>query len=218
MCVAVVSILVLTGCEIDGFTISAGGVRGRGEIISEDFEVASFDRLRVDGAYEIIWREHDDHLITVTMFENFFDYFEVNVTGDVLHLSSRRSFNISRGNTPRVYIYSPAITAVDIRGASQLADWDVVNSETFEIVVAGAASMDLTFNSEFVDVDIAGAADLGLFGEINEASLNIAGASTVDIDVINTLTVDVAGASTVTYGGNPEVTRRIAGVGSVRQR
>jgi len=216
--IALISIVVLTGCEIDGFTISTGGVRGRGEIISEDFEVAEFQRLRIDGAYEVFWRESDDFMITAVMFENFFDYFEVNVTGDLLHLSSSRNLNISRGETPRIYIYSPAVTAVDIRGASQLTNWDEVNSETFEIVVAGAASIELVLNSAFVEVDIAGAADLELLGAIEVANLSIAGASNVDIDVINTLTVDIAGASVVTYGGNPEVTRRIAGVGTVRSR
>ena len=216
--IALLSMIVLTGCEINGITISTGGVRGRGEIISEDFEVSNFDRLRVEGAYEIIWRESEDFLVTAVMFENFFDYFEINVSGDLLQLSSRRNLNVARGNAPRIYIYSPTMTIVDIRGASQLTNWDEINSNRFEITIAGAASIDLVLNSEFVEVDIAGAADLTLLGAIETANLRIAGASNVDIDVINTLTVDIAGASVVTYGGNPEVTRRIAGVGTVRRR
>lgn len=207
----VLGLVFLTGCSVNG-------VRGRGDVVTNGFEVEAFSRLRVSGAYRVVWREADGFSVDVSMHENLFEYLDVVVVGDELRIQSRRGLAVSGRNTPTIYVYSPSIEGVNVSGAVSLADWDLVSGEGFSIDVAGAASADLRLEVTDVRIDMAGAGDVVLLGDIQTATVNIAGAGNVDIDVSETLSVDIAGAGSVRYGGNPYVTRRVAGVGTVRAR
>jgi len=218
-CFLLTSLLLLSGCEFNLTSgLSVNTVRGEGDVVTETFEKDGFTAIRVEGAFNVVWREADEFLVNIQMHENLFDHLQINVVNNELRISTNRGFTITRGNTPTITLYSPSIEGVVVSGATSLVNWDVVTTERFSINVAGAASAELNLNVTEINVDVAGAGDLGLYGDISIANISIAGAGNVDVDVRDQLIVNISGAGSVTYYGNPEITRSIAGVGTVRSR
>ena len=215
-CLMLVGIVaVLSGCT----GINPQGVRGSGDIESHDFEVDSYTAVNISGAFEVIWRQDDNVAVTAEMYENLFEYLEVSVNGDTLYIETTRSINIRNNDeTPRIYLYSPSLETVDFYGALTAEDWDTVYGQNFSLNVSGAASVNLSFDVEVLDVEVSGAGDLDLTGNIDTANIVLAGAGDIDIDVANYLNVEIAGAGRVRYGGDPTITRSIAGVGTLEQK
>jgi len=206
---------LLSGC----ISINPQGVRGRGEIESRDFEVDDYTAINISGVYEVIWHQDENASVTAQMYENLFDYLEVSVRGNTLYIESSRAINIrNRSTTPRIYLYSPALEAVNFSGALTAEGWDTVYAQNFSLNVSGAVSADLSLDVEVLDIDLSGAGDLDLTGDIDTANIVLAGAGNIEIDVSNYLNVDIAGAGRVRYGGDPTITRNIAGVGRLEQK
>ena len=116
-------LILLTGCTF--------GVRGTGEMVSRDFEVADFSSLDIRGGYEVIWREGDSVSFTVEMQENLFKYLEVSVEGDTLYVESTRNFITRSRNSPRIYVYSPELEMISFYGAINGSNWDSISGGSF---------------------------------------------------------------------------------------
>jgi len=207
---------VLSGCS---FNINPQGVRGSGEIESRDFDVENYTAVNISGVYEVVWQESETASVTIEMYENLFEFLEVSVQGDTLHIDSSRAINVRNNDVlPRLYLYSPSLEAVSFYGALTAENWDTVHAQNFSLNVSGAASADLDLNVEMLDVNLSGAGDLDLTGNIETAHLVVSGAGNIDIDVINYLNVNLSGVGRVRYGGNPTITRNISGIGTLEQR
>ena len=234
----VVFTALLSGCLGVNFggNIGAGGVRGTGAIESRDMALGNFDSIIIDGSYNVIYRYSSASSLTVVMHENLFEYFEVSVENGVLEIGSTRSFNVNRGQAPRLYVYAPSLRSIDIRGAVDTIGWDTIYGENFYITVGGAADIDIHVEVERLSISSAGAADINLRGNAHDTGINmagagnlaardlqtrdasiiVAGAADVEIAVSDTLDVVITGAGSVQYFGNPVVTQQITGVGRVR--
>ena len=223
-------IILLSGC--------VGGVRGTGSMVSRDFEVDDFNALNIGGSYQITWRQSDDMSVTVEMQENLFEFLQVTVRGDTLHIDSNRSFNTSSSNRPRVYIYAPYLEMVDFSGAVSADNWDTIYGESFVLSGSGAADVNLALEVETLDIDLSGAGDFTLSGradivdidlsgaaevsadelQTSETSISLSGAGNVDIAVDDQLSVDISGAGRVRYTGDPTIEQSISGAGRLEQR
>jgi len=121
-------------------------------------------------------------------------------------------------------------------GAIRAAEWDTVYAERFTIDADGAAYIAIPLEVEQLNVYIAGGVSLALSGNADTADISIAGATNISADNLQTrdARIEIAGAGNVTiavsdhldvvingvgnvrYTGNPTVTRRILGLGTVR--
>ena len=207
---------VLSGCT---FSINPQGVRGRGNIESRDFDVENFAAINISGVYEVVWQQSETASATIEMYENLFEYVEVSVRENTLHVDSRRAINIRNNDTvPRIYLYSPSLEMVNFYGALHAENWDTVQTESFSLSVSGAASADIDFDVQTLDVDLSGAGDLDLTGNIDTANIVLSGAGNIEIDVSNYLNVNISGVGRVRYGGNPTITRDISGLGTLEPK
>jgi len=209
------SLLLLSAC-----ISSNSGTRtitGSGPMISQDFEVNSFNAINVSGNYSIIWRESVDISVTAVMQENLLEYVDVSVRGGTLYVEARRSFSTTGDNTPRIYIYAPNITGLNISGAATAANWDTIQTRDFTVQAEGAASLNLDFDVESLDVQADGAVTINFTGSVSNATIVLNGAGNVDIAVEDYLNVELNGVGRVRYTGNPTVTQTINGIGTVQQ-
>jgi len=203
-------VTLLSGCS---------GVRGSGEIVSRDFDVENYKGIYVSGVYEVVWQRSETTSATIEMYENLFEFLEISVEGDTLHIDSSRAINIRNNDTvPRIYLYSPSLEMVNFYGALSAENWDTVHAENFSLNVSGAASADLSFDVEVLDVDLSGAGNLDLTGNIDTANIVLSGAGNIEVDVSNYLNVDISGVGRVRYGGNPTVIQDISGLGTLEQK
>jgi hypothetical protein len=210
-----ITILLLGGCVV----LVAGcwwpGIRGNGDVKTEERQVGSFANVDAGGAFEIEWQSGMPS-VRVTTDENLLPYIENNVSGDTLYLHTREHVWPTHGI--KVVISSPTRAGVKIRGAVKLIV-NQLSGATFAVESTGASKVSLNGNIDRLLADMTGASELTAEGlQTKTAEISTTGAGDADVTVSETLKVVITGAGKVTYSGNPTIQKNIAGAGSVRRK
>jgi Putative auto-transporter adhesin, head GIN domain len=209
-------IVLLAGCAVLVVGCHLPGVRGNGQIKTEERPIATFANLDAGGAFEIEW-QNGAPALRITTDENLLRYVENNVSDDTLRLRTREHVWPTHGI--KVVISSPTRAGARIRGAVKLTAKQL-SGASFALESKGASEVSLDGKIERLLVDMTGASQLAADGlQTKTAEIATTGAGDADIAVTDTLKVVITGAGKVTYSGNPAtVEKRISGAGSIRHR
>ncbi len=203
------SLVVVTGCHLPG-------VRGNGQIKTEERQVGAFASLDAGGAFEIEW-ENGSPALRITTDENLLPYIENNVSDNTLHLRTREHVWPTHGI--KVVISSPTRTGGRIRGAVKLTAKQL-SGPTFALESKGASQVTLDGTVDRLLVDMTGASQLEADRlQVKTAEISTTGAGDAEVAVTDTLKVVITGAGKVTYSGNPPtIKKQITGAGSIRHK
>jgi hypothetical protein len=209
-------IVLLAGCVVLVVGCHLPGIRGNGQIKTEERQVGAFANLDAGGAFKIEW-QNGSPALKITTDENLLPYIENDVSDDTLHLRTREHVWPTRGI--KVVISSPTRTGGRIRGAVKLTAKQLSGS-TFALESKGASEVTLDGNIDRLLVDMTGASQLAADGlQTKTAEISTTGAGDAEIAVTDTLKVAITGAGKVTYSGNPAtINKQITGAGSIRRR
>ena len=207
-------LLLFTGCA--GIT---GNVRGTGDMVTRDIEVANFNSISVSGNFRVVYRQSDEVSLTVMMQGNLFDHLNTTVRGGTLQVGSRRGFDTTGANRPTLYIYAPYLTAADFSGAVSASGWDTIQGQGFTIDVSGAASMDISLDVRRLDVTVSGAVDLEFDGVADTINIDGSGAFNLaagDLEIEGGR-VNVSGVGNVYLSTLENINVNISGLGRVQE-
>ena len=202
-------VVVVVGCHLPG-------VRGNGQIKTEERQVGAFANLDAGGAFEIEW-ESGSPALRITTDENLLPYIENSVSDDTLHLRTRDHIWPTHGI--KIVISSPTRPGGRIRGAVKLTVKQL-NGPIFALECKGASEVTLDGNVDRLLVDMTGASQLAADGlQAKTAEISTTGAGDAEVAVTETLNVVITGAGKVTYAGNPAtIKKQITGAGSIRHK
>jgi hypothetical protein len=209
-------IALLAGCIVLVVGCHLPGIRGNGEIKTEQRQVGAFASLDAGGAFEIEW-ESGSPALKITTDENLLAYIENDVSDDTLRLRTRQHVWPTRGI--KVVVSSPTRTGGRFRGAVKLTVKQL-SEPTFALESKGASEVTLDGNVDRLLVDMTGASELAANGlQAKTAEISTTGAGNAEVAVTDTLKVVITGAGKVTYSGNPAtINKQITGAGSIRHR
>src|SRR5262249_38122121 len=199
-------VVLLVGCHLPG-------IRGNGQIKTEERPVTSFANVDPSGGFEIEW-QNGSPAVRITTDENLLPYIENNVSDDTLRLRSRDHVWPTHGI--KVVISSPTRTGAKMRGAVKLIVKQL-SGPTFALESKGASESYLEGSIERLVADTTGATKLAADGlQAKPAEISTTGAGDADVSVSDTLKVVITGAGKVTYSGNPPtIKKQITGAGSI---
>ena len=209
-------IVLLVGCVVVVAGCHLPGVRGNGQIKTEERQVGAFANLDAGGAFEIEW-ESGSPALRITTDENLLPYIENNISDDTLRLRTRDHIWPTHGI--KIVISSPTRAGGRIRGAVKLTAKQLSGS-TFALESKGASQVSLDGKIDRLLVDMTGASQLAAAGlQAKTAEISTTGAGDSDVAVTDTLNVAITGAGKVTYSGNPAtIKKQITGAGSIRHK
>ena len=209
-------IALLAGCVVLVVGCHLPGIRGNGQIKTEERQSAAFANLDTGGAFEIEWQEGSPSL-RITTDENLLPYIENDVSDDTLRLRTREHVWPTRGI--KVVISSPTRTGARMRGAVKLTVKQL-SGPTFALESKGASEVTLDGTIDRLLVDMTGASQLVADKlQAKTAEISTTGAGDAELAVSDTLKVVITGAGKVTYMGNPTtIKKQITGAGSIRRK
>src|SRR5258705_1623283 len=135
-------IVLLVGCVVGVAGCHLPGVRGNGQIKTEERQVGAFANLDVGGAFEIEW-ESGAPALRMTTDENLLPYIENNVSDNTLRLRTRDHIWPTHGI--KIVISSPTRTGGSIRGSVKLTS-KKLSRPSFALESKGAAERTLAAN------------------------------------------------------------------------
>ena len=209
-------IVLLVGCVVVVAGCHLPGVRGNGQIKTEERQVGAFANVDTSGSFEIEW-QNGSPALRITTDENLLPYIENDVSEDTLHLRTRDHIWPTHGI--KIVISSPTRTGGRTRGAVKLTVKQL-SGPTFALESKGASEVTLSGNIDRLSVDMTGASQLAAAGlQTKTAEISTTGAGDSEVAVSDTLNVAITGAGKVTYSGNPPtIKKQITGAGTIRHK
>ncbi len=192
-------------------------IEGSGDRISQVRDVAGFDEIRVECAFDLEITVGPALAVELTYDDNLIDLIRTDVRGGTLVLDCEE--DLDADESCRVRIAMPALTGITVNGA---ADIDVrgLAGGAFEYELRGAASLELQGTVERLDIHLMGAGDIDARDLIaQEADVQLSGTGSVRVHATERFDGRVSGCGSITYTGDPAQTREnVSGIGSIRRR
>ena len=208
---AALSLLVLlsSGCDWRG-------IRGNGDIKTEQRPVTAFTRVDAGGFYEIEWHPGPPSF-SLTTDENLLSHVTTGVEGDLLKIETQDSIAPSHG--VKVAITSPSLDGATLSGAVKL-NADRLSGATFGLETSGAAKVTLAGKVNRLLASLTGASKLEAANLVaDDVELSVTGAGKADVSASNLLRAAITGAGKVSYTGHPKsVEKKITGAGKIEPR
>lgn len=207
--VIVVSSLVLTpGCI--RIVLDGNEIVGSSNVVTRDYDFDGFNRLEVGSAFEVHIVQSDSFEVSIKMNDNLFDYLEISQDGSTLKIRMKPNYSF-RQSTREASVSIPAISALDLSGASRGDIAGFTSTDDLWLELSGASNLELLdMKAGDTRSNISGASRLTGDIEISDADFDISGASRVSlVGKCDYLELDVSGASSARLGDFPAITARV---------
>jgi hypothetical protein len=191
---------------------------GSGKVITETRSVSDFSHVVLEGVGKVIIQQGDTETLTVTSDDNIVPVLTSEVRDGKLILGVKERTTIQNQTEITFRVMLRALRGVQLSGAGDMTAQQI-NTNLLELNLSGAGSITASGTSEKLTIIVNGA---GAVNTENLASTNatiaIGGSGNVIVNAKSTLDVTISGIGTVEYLGDPQITKQITGVGSVKQR
>jgi predicted small secreted protein len=197
---SVLFIVVLVGALLAACNIQGSTVVGSGNIVEHKVEAAGFDRVEAGGAFQVSIRQSESYSVVVRIDDNLVRCLDAYVSGGKLTLGIRSECWIANVTRMEADITMPALTGLELSGASRGTITGFDSSKDLGVEVSGASSLEGDIASGNVTINASGASSVTLTGSGGNLTADVSGASHVDLGsfpVQNAL-VQVSGASSAT--------------------
>lgn len=177
------------------------GVRGSG-IVDEDIrKLDDFTSLDISGAFEVEVKFGNENKIDIIAEDNILPLVVTKISGDRLIIKTKR--NISNREEIKIKITAKKLNSLDCSGANTIDIYDLV-SETFDLNMSGANTLEINGKAENISYDISGACTLRAKDfEGKKVKIDISGASNAKIFAKDRVYGDVSGVCNVDVFGDP---------------
>jgi hypothetical protein len=214
--VLLMSLLVLMSLVAGCHNGLMNRVSGSGNRLKQKREVASFNSISYDGAFDVDIVCQQPVSLEIEGDDNILPLVGTEVSNNVLHIKNLSSYSVS--NPIKLKISVPNLEGVAVNGAGKIEVTGMKNDK-FEIDSNGAPTIRVSGETKLIDIDTNGAGKIDTHKlRAAKAIVDTKGVSRVDVHAADQLDVTVSGPSKVIYDGNPVVNKTVNGPGSVEKK
>lgn len=191
-----------------------GGIRGDGNLTSEERSVDNFTRVDVSGNFNVEISVGEDLYLKVNTDKNLLKHIITKVKRNTLYIYSHE--NLKPRNEMEIVISVPKLEEIECSGMNDIFAAGIETDE-FSIDLSGAGSIELEGKTKKFKVDVSGAADLEANNFIaDDILIDVSGAANAEIFANKSVNADVSGAGNIElYGDAQDVNMDVSGAGSL---
>ncbi len=222
------ALYLTTGC-VNEIRVKGNGIPGTEGRITQDF-----DKVKSSGSFDVHISAGDEYEVVISAEQNILPHIETSVSGGVLYIETKGTYNLKNQLPMEVFLTSPALKGVKLSGSGVITT-DYFATELFDIALSGSGQISVAVEAERIDASISGSGKMDLSGSANEGVFNISGSGDIDsynlamqhcnalisgsgnmrIHVEESLHATISGSGNVYYIGNAGVETHISGSGNV---
>lgn len=193
------------------------GIEGSGELITEERDVKSFDKIESSGSYDIYVKVGEEQNIEITFDDNLIELITTRVSGKTLKVSSEGSF--SSRNTCRVDITVPELEKLSLSGSGSIEIVDLDES-SFTLKLSGSGDLRASGKVEELEIRLSGSGDIDTRELIaDETYCKISGSGNIKVRAEESFEGSVSGSGNIYYYGEPDhISTHVSGSGRIKKR
>lgn len=235
--------MTLNACNIhiDGETLGGKTIKGDGNIVTQNYNVSSFDELSTSLSATVNFTVSDAYTCSVRVDQNLLEYLDIRTKGDELILKKQEEHkNITLQATEFIIdVTAPSLEEINLAGSGTFNALSPMEVDKLEANVAGsgdiifkktvtakeielnvAGSGDLFCNeliADKLDADIAGSGDMKVVsGTVREAEASVAGSGDIVLTCdIENFDASIAGSGDIKARVNGKLSYSIFGSGDI---
>lgn len=208
--------VVFTGCE-NKCIEDAGLEASRTQIVK------NFDRIKVEGAIQLVMVQDSSYNIRIDADSNIIAYVKADVSGSELKLKLDDD-KYCGTDSVRIRAGIGELRALKLDGAVKAVGEGRIYADDLELSFSGAADVNMNLSARKVNTRVDGVGKIALSGQAGVHELKINGTARVEafdfivgvynidtdgtgkanINVLNELKVKTSGSSEIYYKGNPK--------------
>jgi hypothetical protein len=226
-------LLTLSGCFVDDIFDCE---KGTGGTVSEEFNLKSFDRIKLNCPAVVYLSQGDSQEVIVEGQQNIINLLDRDVKNGKWEIEFDRCVK----NYERLYVYItvPDIEEIRIAGSGEVESMHTLIVENLDLKISGSGTMDLSVICNSIDGSISGSGNMHLEGEADYldflisgsgdlsafnlftlvTEVTISGSGDARVNVEDVLKVRISGSGDVYYRGYPDLDVRVSGSGDVYDR
>lgn len=217
---AILVILFTTSsCFIDGMT----GVRGNGNVISEDRTISSdFEIIIVQQGINIYLTQGNSTDINVEADENIIDLLITEVKNNELKVYFDK--NVYRAKARNVYLTTNTISKIKASSGASVKSENTLQVNYLDLDSSSGSSIKIDVNAEEVTSSSSSGADINIYGKTHTLSAHASSGSSINahkleavdtyakassganinVNVTGKLTANASSGGTINFKGNPK--------------
>ena len=147
-----------------------------GDPVTQEFSIdGSYTVLDVDDAFNVTVSDAVNQAV-VTAGENVMSKVKVETSGNTLKIYLK-GWNVSSGKMTVILPYNPALTSVDLSGASDFRSSFALTGQKVTVECSGASDFYGCVEAEELDLDLSGSSDATIDGTATKVDMSISGSS-----------------------------------------
>ena len=202
---------LIAGCAFHGHEVVGSGKRQK-----EKREIPAFTSISTNGAYDLEVVAQKPIGLEIEADDNILPLITTDVSGGVLRIRAKSGFSIDE--PIKVKISTPTLEGLSASGAGKI-EISGLQNDRFEIESSGAPTMKVSGETNTLQIKANGAGKIDADKlRATKAFVESNGVAKVEVSASEELDANVSGPSHVVYRGDPKVTKKVNGPGSVEKK
>jgi len=214
------SLFIITSCASD----EDNGVKGEGSVVSIVKPVESFNRLKIEGVFNVFLNQDDTEKVRIEAEQNILDLIEVYNDGKTLIIDYDTKGAVSKSENVNLYITIEDLKELDLEIVGNVKTKNSLDLSKFLLTNNSVGNVDFSLLSKKFTIINNSVGDLNLFGLVDKFTLDnnsvgnvnaypltaekviIENNSVGNIKVNANYSIEIEnnGVGNITYKGNPE--------------
>jgi len=233
LAISILLVFSLSSCV----TVRLNTIKGSGDITKQEVDISGAEKLIFSGLGEVIIEQGEENSLLIEADDNLIEYIRAEVSGDRLTIGFKKGVvSVIPTETPKFYLTIEKIENLKLTGAGSISG-EGIDADELVIESSGLGIIEIEeIDAEELMIEISGAGNVVMSGQAQEqkikisglgsykaedliskdAEVEISGAGKATVYATETLDVNLTGLGSVEYLGDPSVTQKITGPGSVR--
>jgi len=162
------------------FDFGRRGERGSGDVVTEQREVSSFERIRLECSADLLITIGDELSVSVTTDDNLQDNIITEVISrQTLLVDSDGSYRSRRGVLVEITV--PELTLVEVDGSGDV-EITGLNNRTFEVELDGSGDIEFGGKIDELDIELDGSGQI-VVNDLTSEVVNIRSHGSGDIEI-----------------------------------
>lgn len=221
-----------------GFKINAQKLKGNGNVVEKQYQVASFQQLNINGVFNTFITQGEENAVTVETDENLVSTIEIVEQDNKLIVRSKKKTNIKKVTKMNVYITLTNLEEMIVEGVGNVKCDAPLNLQDLKMKISNVGNTTMLLNCTQLDAKFSSVGNINFEGEAESANLEISGTGGVnalDFEVGNlvvdnssignvkiyatkTLEINSSGIGNLHYKGDAELKNfNVSGLGKVKK-
>lgn len=192
-------------------------VKGNGVLLKEVREVPNYKEISIGGSFEVVLVSGKQGKIDIEAEENLMAYITTEVTDRVLKINFKKHTNINATKKMQLLVPYKGIEGVAIGGSGSVSSNHIIDTNNFNISIAGSGGLNLSLKVVNVTTSISGSGTIDLQGSAENLNCSIAGSGSVNAYDLKAdkVSINIAGSGSVKTTAITKLKSKLVGSGNV---